>query len=95
MIRPSIGRIVLVYRGGEHIGRQWNAAQIIEVMSDTEISVAGFDRNGNTFRHLHITLDQDDVAKDPTDLPEQLDSPTPFACWMPYQWRQAQSFQSR
>ena len=68
MIKPSIGRVVLVYRGDKHIGEQWNTAQICEVISDTESSVAGFDRNGDVFKHLNITLYQYDVATSAVEL---------------------------
>lgn len=87
MIKPSIGRVVLVYRGEKHIGGQWNSASVIGVISDTEISVAGFDRNGDEFRQLNITLRQDEIASDATNIPwdKLTDREEPFACWMPYQ----------
>lgn len=85
MIKPSIGRQVLVYRGAAHIGGQWNCASVCAVNSDTNINVAGFDRDGHSFIEISLHLDQSDIASDSIDLPAGLTSHAPFACWMPYQ----------
>lgn len=85
MIKPSIGRVVLVYRGRAHLGLQWNEASIIYVHSDTMINVAGFDADGTQFKEMSLTLRQDDIASDATNLPPLEEAQTAFACWMPYQ----------
>jgi hypothetical protein len=89
MIKPSIGRVVLVFRDTNQ--RQWEEASICYVHSDTLINVAGFDANGNPFAVTSIPLRQDDIAQDPIYPPAVAHSGSlgvPFACWMPYQ-RQA------
>lgn len=87
VIKPSIGRVVLVYRGREsHLSNQWNEASIVYVHSDTLINVAGFDSNGEPFKEISISLRQDDIASDATNLPTLLkEETTRFACWMHYQ----------
>lgn len=91
MIKPTIGRQVLVYRGKNHLGVQWNPASIYYVHSDTVIDVAGYAADGTQFTERDIELRQDDIAKDATKLPDTLDYEVhgPFACWMPYQRKQA------
>jgi len=86
MIKPSIGRVVLVYFGPGHIGTQWYQASICYVHSDTAINVAGTDGDGRNFISRNILLRQDDVATDAIFVPEDLPLDSgPFACWMPYQ----------
>jgi hypothetical protein len=90
MIKPTIGRVVLVYRPNSG-SDQFEPAQITYVWSDTCINVGGFDRNGKPFAETSLHLDQDRVV-DPVHLPkmdadEALD---PFACWMSYQKAQAE-----
>lgn len=85
MIKPSIGRVVLVYRQGKS---QWEEASICFVHSDELINVAGFDSDGDPFKVIEITLLQGDVAMDPIYPPGDAINgriPSPFACWMPYQ----------
>lgn len=84
MIPPTIGRVVLVYRGDKHVGIQWFTSQICFVHNEQTINVAGVDSWGEPFAERNLTLRQDDVAKSPVYLPEGLGR-EPFACWMPYQ----------
>jgi hypothetical protein len=88
MIKPTIGRVVLVYRPGK--SDQWEPAQISYVWSDTCINVGGFDKNGIPFRETSLHLDQE-IEVDPVNLPkfEAEEALEPFACWMPYQKAQA------
>jgi hypothetical protein len=91
MIKPSIGRVVLVYRDGN---TQWEEASICFVHSDELINVAGFDANGDPFKVTSIKLLQGDVAMDPIYPPGDAITgriPAPFACWMPYQRKVAGS----
>jgi hypothetical protein len=85
MIKPSIGRVVLVYRGINHEGTQWNTAQICFVHNDQEIAVAGFTKHGRPFTETWLKLRQDDVATNAIELPLNCTGNEPFACWMPYQ----------
>lgn len=88
MIPPTIGRIVLVYRGEEHVGTQWHPGQIIFIHNNGTINVAGNDPDGDFFVETNLLLRQDDIAKDPVYLPTDLDDSESFACWMPYQRQQ-------
>ena len=72
MIKPTIGRVVLVHRGNSD---QPEPALISYVWNDSMINVGGFDRNGTPFSHTSLPLKQDD-AESP---------PMPYAEWMPYQ----------
>lgn len=91
MIKPAIGRVVLVYQGTLHQGSQWNVAQVCYVHSDELINVAGFDAGGSPFVLCSLTLRQDPVAEDPVYIPAQMKgSVVPFACWIPYQRKQAE-----
>ena len=89
MIKPTIGRVVLVYRAEYHVGSQWNTAQICAVNTDASINVAGFDRDGHSFIERNLTLRQDNIAESAVDLPTGLEDCPAFACWMPYQRQSA------
>jgi hypothetical protein len=93
VIKPTIGRVVLVYRPGK--SDQFEPALITYVWSDTTINVGGFDRNGNPFKETSLYLDQD-IQVDPISLPkfDGEEALEPFACWMPYQKAQAKRTQS-
>lgn len=85
MIKPTIGRVVLVYRPNSG-SDQFEPALITYVWSDTCINVGGFNKNGTPFSETSLHLDQE-IVVDPVKIPklegdEALD---PFACWMPYQ----------
>lgn len=84
MIKPTIGRIVLVYRPGK--SDQWEPGKICYVWSDTCINVGGVDRNGVPFAETSLHLDQE-IQVDPINLPkfDGEEALEPFACWMPYQ----------
>lgn len=88
MIKPTIGRVVLVYRPGK--SDQFEPAFITYVWSDTCINVGGFNRNGLPFAETSLHLNQE-IQVDPIALPkfEGDDALEPFACWMPYQKAQA------
>lgn len=77
MIKPTIGRVVLVHRGQS---AQAEPALICYVHSDRCINVGGFDCNGNPFAATSLQLLQDDET--PTNL-------NYYAEWMPYQVAQA------
>lgn len=90
MIKPTIGRVVLVYPGNN--SSQWRPATVCWIHDTGEINVGGLDPHGNPWSALYLPLLQGDIAKDPikVSLPEGWDPSTAFACWMPYQ-RQAQA----
>jgi hypothetical protein len=73
MIKPTIGRVVLVHRGKSD---QAEPALISYVHSDTCINVGGFDCNGVPFSCTSLQLVQDD---------ETVYNPNHCAKWMPYQ----------
>ena len=77
MIKPTIGRVVLVYRGKSD---QAEPALICYVHSDRCINVAGFDCNGNPFAATSMQLLQDDDVATNSNY---------YAEWMPYQVAQA------
>lgn len=77
MISPTIGRVVLVYRGKSN---QAEPALVAYVFSDRMINVGGFDKNGAPFQATSMQLLQDD------DKPM---NPGYYAEWMPYQKGQA------
>lgn len=77
MIKPTIGRVVLVHRGKSD---QAEPALISYVWGDECINVGGFDRNGMPFNETSLYLHQGD---DPS--PQER-----YACWMPYQKQQAE-----
>jgi len=80
MIKPTIGRVVLVQnRSASTDQNQAEPALITYVWSDTMINVGGFDHNGVPFSFSSLQLLQDDEA-------------APSYCyseWMPYQKEQA------
>lgn len=82
MVKPTIGRVVLVYRGSDSESDQFEPAIITYVHSDDAINVGGFDMHGVPFRITMLELVQDPISDDPCtdDLGD-----APFACWMPYQ----------
>lgn len=75
MIKPTIGRVVLVHRGNSD---QPEPALVCYVWNDRMINVGGFNKNGEPFKETSLTLLQDD------DTPEGLGT-TRYAEWMPYQ----------
>jgi len=77
MIKPTIGRVVLVHRGQSD---QAEPAFIAYVWGDRMINVGGFDKNGTPFSATSMPLMQDD--DNPTN-------PNYYAEWMPYQKGQA------
>lgn len=94
MIKPTIGRIVLIYRP-EADTNQFEAAMITHINASGTIDVAGFgggNHKGATFALQNLELRQDNVADDPEIDYERVKllGDKPFACWMPYQ-RQSQA----
>jgi hypothetical protein len=88
MIKPTIGRVVLVYRPGN---LQWEPALICYVHDDHRINVAGYSAHGEHFTVLNITLVHEPVATDPVLAPTDLyNADHPFAWWMPDQSAQAE-----
>ena len=86
MIKPTIGRVVLVHRfkDGEKVSTQPEPALVCYVHSDAMINVGGFDANGQPFSFTSCTLLQDnDVAPKFTT--------GAYAEWMPYQKMLAQN----
>jgi hypothetical protein len=81
VITPTVGRVVWVIRPFETLDiKQPEVGLITYVWGDRMINVAGFNSNGDPFKHTSVTLLQDDDAK-----PEG----QTFAVWMPYQKGQA------
>ncbi len=76
MIKPTIGRVVLFNDG---VSDQRVPALIAYVYSDTVITIAGFDRDGNPFKATEVELIQDDS-----------ECTVGTAEWMPYQKEQAE-----
>jgi hypothetical protein len=81
MIKPTIGRVVLVHRP-ENTSTQPEAGLVVFVHSDNMINVAGFDHNGVPFARTSVYLVQDDP------IPQHAYRST-YAEWMPYQKGQA------
>jgi hypothetical protein len=77
MIKPTIGRVVLVHRPYSIYREQPEPALIAFVWSDSCINVGGFDANGTPFSATSVQLLQDDDTA-PTDG-------RVYAEWMPYQ----------
>lgn len=76
MIKPTVGRIVWVYRS---MSNTPEAAIICHVWNDSLINVAGFTAQGAPFAMTSVQLLQDD------DIPWGQH----WAEWMPYQQGQA------
>ncbi len=93
MIKPTIGRVVLV-NSGNFSQTQWLAATITYVHSEQLINVAGFEPGGRPFTETSITLLQGPVTEDPVYIPKELLGQR-FACWMPYQRQQAEKAQDQ
>lgn len=74
MIKPTIGRVVLVHR--PDLSDQRAPALVSYVHSDTMINVGGFDKQGFPFAAQSIELLQDDAKPLNPDC---------YAEWMPYQ----------
>ena len=77
MIKPTIGRVVLVHLGESD---QAEPALVSYVWNDRMINVGGFDRNGVHFSATSLKLLQDDDAIPTVGY---------YAEWMPYQKAQA------
>lgn len=77
MIKPTIGRNVLVIRGN---GPQAEPGMICFVHSDDRINVGGFDSNGQPFALTSLYLHQEDTPS--LEIPR--------AEWMQFQKGQAQ-----
>ena len=77
MIKPTIGRVVLVHRGQSD---QAEPAFVACVFGDRMINVGGIDRNGTPFAATSMQLLQDDET--PTNQ-------NYYAEWTPYQKGQA------
>ncbi len=77
MIKPTIGRVVLVHRPNSIDHSQPEPALVSYVWSDTLINVGGFDANGIPFNATSVKLLQDDEA---APLIGQT-----YAEWMPVQ----------
>lgn len=76
MIKPTVGRVVLVHRGP---GQPAVPALICDVHSDTCITVGGFDQYGASFSETSVELLQDEVPP----------GHGRYAKWMPFQKGQA------
>jgi hypothetical protein len=81
MIRPTIGRVVLVRRP-EVTHPQPEAGIVVFGHSDNMINVAGFDHNGVPFARTSVYLVQDEP------IPQHVYRST-YAEWMPFQKGQA------
>lgn len=78
MIKPTIGRVVLVFARATALDkRQPEPALVTYVHSDTYINVGGFDRDGKVFGLTSVYLVQDESPP----LPEG----SLRAEWMPFQ----------
>lgn len=75
MIKPTIGRVVLVHRTNSG-SDQPEPALVCRVWTDRCINVGGFDCNGMPFSATSVRLLQDD---------EQPNGESIYAEWMPYQ----------
>lgn len=72
MIKPTIGRVVLVHKGASD---QAEPALITYVHNDSMINVGGFNAGGSAFAIQSLPLVQD----------ADEETPIPYATWMPYQ----------
>lgn len=85
MIRPTVGRVVLVRRFNPDltpVSYQPEPALVSYVHSDSLINVGGVDANGKPFAITSLRLLQDD---------DEVDHPVgdAYAEWMPYQKQKA------
>lgn len=83
MIKPTIGRVVLVTRPDSG-SDQPEPALVTYVWNNRLINVGGFDRAGKPFAVASLPLLQDD------DVPES----SHYAEWMPYQKDQAKTHET-
>lgn len=83
MIKPTIGRVVLVYRH-PRVQPEPEPAFVCFVHTDRCINVGGFDANGAPFGATSVPLLQDD------DVPP---SGQTYAEWMPFQKGQAAKYE--
>jgi len=79
IIKPTVGRVVWVFRRESNDVKQPEAALVTYVHDDRYINVAGFNSNGEAFQATSLWLVQAGEAKPDHN----------FACWMPYQQGQA------
>lgn len=91
MIKPTVGRVVLVFRERAadegHQGVDLDAAEpafVTAVFADDKVNVAGFTAHGVPFAVCPIFLVQEEY---PGEEP-----PRPYAEWMPYQVAAAKKF---
>jgi hypothetical protein len=82
MIKPTIGRVVWVWRNQTEDPSQPEAATVVFVNSDISVNVIGHSKHGRIFFLGDLLLKQDE---DTNQIP-----PWPYAEWMPYQKGQAQ-----
>jgi hypothetical protein len=84
MIKPTIGRVIWIWRNGKSAPNvQPEPGLICFVHDDYTINVAGFSRDGVPFTHNSLPLDQNDPAH---PLPPGISA---WAEWMPFQVGQA------
>jgi hypothetical protein len=83
MIKPTIGRVVVVRNRQGAVGSQDEPALVTYVHSDNCINVGGFNADGAPFSLTSLYFEQGDGS------PSQ-----PHATWMPYQRAQAAKTES-
>jgi hypothetical protein len=77
MIKPTVGRVVWVWREQSEDTTQPERADVVFVNGDHSVNVAGTSKSGYHFFIPDLLLLQpDDANQDPQ---------WPYACWMPYQ----------
>lgn len=88
MIKPTVGRVVLVQRVDKDLDESHQVTNVLEpesafitaVHEDRVINVAGFTQTGDPFKANGVALLQDDDAKPEGET---------FAYWMEFQKAQA------
>lgn len=80
MIKPTIGRVVLIRNRPNSLAAQHEPAFVTYVHGDTCINVGGFNANGTAFGETSVLLHQGDDDAAPEGF---------HAAWMPYQKGQA------
>ena len=80
MIKPTIGRVIIVKRATPFTPEDGIPALVCRVWSDRCINAAGFNEGGTPVSFSSLTLLQDDDTPPPSG---------PYAEWMPYQKGQA------